>query len=70
MNPTLESTTRPKIACAAGVNSASSSRHQRLAKRSHSRLAAYFVFFCAVFTSMAAAATVASWDLPLMLGGL
>ena len=70
MNPKLESTARPKVASASGVNSAFSATPQRLPKRSLSRLPAYFVFFCAVFASMAAAATVASWDLPLMLGGL
>ncbi|WP_029525302.1 hypothetical protein [Polaromonas glacialis] len=35
----------------------------------HSRFAGYMAFGAAVFVSMIAAATVASHDVPLMLGG-
>ena len=70
MNPNLESTTAPDILSPSSVNNYSGLRRQSVRLRSHSRLAAYCVFFCTLFASMAAAATVASGELPLILGGL
>ena len=37
---------------------------------SHSRFAAFMVIFWSIFATMAAAAAIASGDLPLILGGM
>lgn len=70
MNPNLESTTSPDILSPSSVKNYSGLRHRSVRLRFHSRLAAYFVLFCTLFASMAVAATVASGELPLILGGL
>lgn len=45
-------------------------RRARQSGRLHPRLASCLAFLAAVFVSLLAAATVASHDVPLMLGGL
>ena len=53
----------------AARSSAPSGCHSRQSGRFHPRLASYVAFLVAVFVCMVAAATVASQDIPLMLGG-
>jgi hypothetical protein len=45
-------------------------RRTRQSGKLHARLAPYLAFVAAVFGCLVAAATVASQDMPLMLGGL
>ncbi len=53
-----------------GFKNCSGSGYGTPLRKFHPRLAACIAFFSTVFVSMAAAATVVSNDIPLMLGGL
>lgn len=60
-----------KDACSGKLQASSSLvMRGRQSGRLHPRLAPYLAFLAAVFVSLVAAATVASHDVPLMLGGL
>lgn len=64
---TVSSAFRPSTAFGAPFRQASQ-RKPRIVRRP--RAAAYVAFFITVFASMAAAAALASYDLPLVVGGL
>lgn len=60
-----------KGACSGKLQASSSPvMRARQSGRLHPRLAPYLAFLAAVLVSLLAAATVASHDVPLMLGGL
>ena len=66
---TVSSAFRPSTAFSAAEPSRKSSQHKpRLVRRP--RAAAYIAFFITVFASMAAAAALATHDMPLMVVGL
>lgn len=66
---TVSSAFRPSTAFGTGRPSRRVSQHKpRIVRRP--RAAAYIAFFITVFASMAAAATLATHDIPLMLLGL
>jgi|GEM_PF-5099757 len=51
-------------------NSRRSSKRKPSRPQSHSRFAAFMFIFWSIFATMAAAATIAGGDLPLILGGM
>jgi hypothetical protein len=66
---TVSSAFRPSTAFGAGEPSRPASRHKPRSFR-RPRAAAYIAFFITVFASMAAAAALATHDVPLMVVGL
>jgi hypothetical protein len=66
---TVSSAFRPSTAFGTGEPFRKASQHKpRLVRRT--RAAAYIAFFVTVFASMAAAAALATHDMPLMIVGL